>query len=166
MLLEVSKTCWTISADQYVNSEVTNVEKSLDRGGRRMTSIWVTTLSIKYCPWLEESPQLRVNGVQSFQELIGQIIWAVVIGRIEILFETSLNWICLAIPRIGHPEKALQIFGYLKLHPKRKLGFELAHPYINENRFQGCDWAEFYQDSSKSIPGNNPVNRGNCMSTN
>ena len=36
MLLEVSKTLWTIFVEKYVKSEVTNVEESLARYGRRL----------------------------------------------------------------------------------------------------------------------------------
>ena len=33
----------------------------------------------------------------------------------------------LAWPREGHLEQALHIFGYLKLHPKRKVAFDPDH---------------------------------------
>ena len=69
------------------------------------------------------------------------------------------------MPCIGQIDQYLHIIGYLKSHPKRKLGFDLEHPTINENRFQDCDRTEFYQDVSEVIPGNYPVNRGNHMLT-
>ena len=40
------------------------------------------------------------------------------------------------MPLISHLDQALLIPGYLKLHPKRKLGFEPAHLVINE-KFSG-----------------------------
>ena len=49
--------------------------------------------------------------------------------------------IYLSMPRIGCLDQALHIFGYLRSHPKSKLGFDPAHPDINESRFQGCEWA-------------------------
>jgi hypothetical protein len=103
--------------------------------------------------------------VQRYQELIGQLRWAVEIGRVDILLETSLLSSYLAMPRAGHLEQAFHIFGYLKLHPKRKLGFDPAHPAINQNRFEECDWTEFYRDASEAVPENMPKPRGNCMST-
>ena len=39
-----------------------------------------------------------------------------------------------------------------------------VYPVINENRFQYCEWAEFYKDASEAIPGNNTIYIGNCMS--
>jgi hypothetical protein len=39
-----------------------------------------------------------------------------------------------------------------------------SHPEINENRFQKCDWEEFYRDASQAIPENKPEPRGKSMS--
>jgi hypothetical protein len=125
----------------------------------------VTPFSSNYAPWLEESPELKADGVQRFQELIGQLRWAVEIGRVDILLETSLLSSYLAMPRLGHLEQALHTFGCLKTHPKRKLAFDPAHPAIDEDRFQKCDWTEFYRDAREAIPGNMPKPRGNPMST-
>jgi hypothetical protein len=109
---------------------------------------------------------LKADGVQRFTELIGQLCWAVEMGRVDILLETLLLLSYLAMPRVGHLEQALHMFSYLKQHPKRKLEFDPAHSNINENRFQKCDWTEFHRDASEAIPGNMPTARGNCMMTN
>ena len=71
----------------------------------------------------------------------------------------------LVMSRVRHLEQAFHILGYLKAHPKRKLGFDPAHPAINKNRFHQCDWMEFYRDSEEAIPGNMPVARDNSMLT-
>ena len=49
--------------------------------------------------------------------------------------------------RVGHLEKGFHIFGYLKEHPKRKLGFEPANPDINKNSSQKGEWMEFCRDA-------------------
>ena len=59
--------------------------------------------------------------------------------------------------QVVHLEQALHIFGYLKAHMNRKLGFNLIHPAINENWFHQCDWKELYRDAEKAIPGNMKV---------
>ena len=106
--------------------------------GKIFPSKCVTPLSKKYAPWLEDSPEMVVDRVQRYQELIGDIIWSLEIGCLDILLEMSLLSRCLVMPRVGHLEQVFHIFGYLKAHPKRKLGFDLAHPAINKNRFQQC----------------------------
>ena len=106
-----------------------------------------------------------MDRVQKYQELIVQLRWTIEIGRLYILLETSLLLSYLDMPRVGHLKQAFHIFGYLKAHPKRKLGFNPAHPAINENRFQKCDWTEFFRDTEEAIPGNMTVARGNFMLT-
>ena len=69
------------------------------------------------------------------------------------------------MPRIGHLEQALHIFGYLKAKPKRKLAFDPGHPHISKDRFQKCDWTEFYRDAEEAIPPNMPKPKGHGMST-
>jgi hypothetical protein len=98
----------------------------------------VTPFTSNYAPWLEESPELKADGVQRFQELIRQLCCAVEIGRVDILLETLLLSSYLAMPRVGHLEQAFHIFGYLKTHTKRKVAFDPAHPDINENRFRSA----------------------------
>ena len=69
------------------------------------------------------------------------------------------------MPREGNLEQAFHIFGYLKAHTNRKLGFNPAHPAINENIFYKCDWAESYRGAEEFITGNMEVARGKFMST-
>ena len=58
------------------------------------------------------------------------------IGRIDILFKTPLLSSYLSITHIGNHENSLQMFGYLKSHPKSKFGFDPVYPAINENVFR------------------------------
>ncbi len=89
MSLDNGKMCWTMSPEQYVKAAVNNVEEDLAKHGKRLPSKCVTPFSCNYAPWLEETPELKADGVQRFQELIGQLRWAVEIGRVDILLETS-----------------------------------------------------------------------------
>ena len=117
-----------------MKAAVTNVEEEFTRSGNRLPLKCVTPLSSNYAPWLEDLTELMVDGMQQYQELIGQLRWTVEIGRLEILLETSLLSSYLAMPRVGHLEQAYHIFGYLKANPKRKLVFDPEHTAINEDR--------------------------------
>ncbi len=165
MVTPNGKSCWSMSPEQHVKAAVANVEEELARHGKRLPGKCVTPFSSGHAPWLDVTPELKADGVQRFQELIGQLRWAIEIGRLDILLETSLLSSYLAMPRAGHLEQACHMFGYLKTHPKRKIAFDPAHPSINENRFQQCDWTEFYRDAREAIPGNMPKPRGKSMST-
>ena len=154
-----------MSPEQYVKAVVINVEEDLARSGKRLPSKCATPLSSNYASYLEDFPKLMVDGMQRYQELVVHMRWFVEIRRLDILLETSLLLSYLAMPRVRHLKQEFGILGYLKAHPKRKLGFDLAHPDINENWFQQCDWTGFYREAEEAIPGNIPVARGNFILT-
>jgi hypothetical protein len=139
--------CWTMSPDKYVKSAISNVEETLAKEGRRLPGKCVAPFSCNSFPWLETSTELNAAGIQRYQELIGVLRWAVEIGRVDILLETSLLSTYLAMPRAGHLEQAYHIFGYLKHQSKRKLGFDAGQPNIDERRFRQQDWTELRSQS-------------------
>ena len=160
MKLDSGKYCWTMSPEQYVKAVITNVEEDLARSGKRLPLKCVTPLSRNYSSWLEYLPDLIADGVQLYQEFIHRLKWAVAIRRLDILLS-----IYVVMPWVGHLEQAYHTFGYLKAHPKRKLGFDLAYPAINERSFRQCNCTEFYRDADEAIPGKMKVARGNFMRT-
>ena len=44
------------------------------------------------------------------------------------------------------------MFGYLNMHPKRRIEFDAAHPSIDERKFKKYDWYEFYCGAKEAIP--------------
>ena len=110
--------CWAFSSDQYCAAVVSNVESILEKKGLRLPSKCVTPLSCGYKPELDATGELKADGVQWYQELIGSLRWTVELGRIDILLETSLMSTYLATPREVHLEQVLHIMGFLKDHKK------------------------------------------------
>ena len=94
-----------MSAKKYVTAAVKNVEEALAKKGLRLPSKCYTPLTTDYKPELETSPELKADGVQYYQELIGILRWAVELGKVNILLlETLLMSTYLAMPRSGHLE--------------------------------------------------------------
>ena len=140
MKLESGKYCWNVLPEQYVKVAVTNVEEDLARNGKRLPSKFVTLLSRNNAPWLEDSPDMMADVVERYQELIGQIRWAVVIVCLDLLLETFLLSRYLVMPQVRHLELEFRIFLYFKVHLKRKLGFDPSYPDIYKNGFQQYEW--------------------------
>ncbi len=157
--------CWTMSAEKYVAASVKNIEETLAKRGLRLPTKCYTPLVADYRPELETSDELKSDGVQCYQELIGVLRWAVELGRVDILLETSLLSTYLAMPRVGHLNQVYRMFGYLKQYPKRKLAFDPMHPRISEKMFKQHDWHDIYRDAQEAIPWDMPKPRGNSMST-
>jgi hypothetical protein len=111
------------------------------------------------------TPNLKSDGIQTYQEYVGILQWAVEIRRVDTLLETSLMPIYLAMPREGHLQQLYRMFGYLKLHPKRKIVFDLVHPKISKKMFVQHEWHDFYRDISEVIPGGMPSQHENPMLT-
>ena len=78
--------------------------------------------------------------------------WAVELGRIDMLYKVALMSTFTAMPRMGHLEQVLHIFGYLKIHKKFRLMFDSSHPQINPNKFKKYDWEEFYKGAKEETP--------------
>ena len=156
---------WYISSEKYVRAAIENIEKQLAENGRRLPVGCRTPLSYGYRPENDTSPELKAQGIQKYQELIGILRWAVELGRVDILLETSMMSTYLAMPREGHLQQAYGIFGYLKTFPKRRLWFDPKDPGIDERSFTEYDWYDFYRDAKESIPGDMPEPRGNPVTT-
>ena len=124
-------TCWTMSSEKYVKAAVENVELNLSKSQHMMPSRCVNPMSTSYHPSEDVSKEMNVQGVQTYQELIGILRWAVEIVRVDILLEVSLLSSHLALPRVGHLQAVYRIFGYFKQVPKRKLYFDPTKPSIS-----------------------------------
>jgi hypothetical protein len=84
MSLDKGKSCWSMLPEQYVRSAVANVEEDLAKNGRRLPAKCETLFSSNYNLWLETPAELKADGVQQYQEHIGQLRWAVEIGRVDV----------------------------------------------------------------------------------
>ena len=116
---------WTMSSEKYVKLAIENIEQTLAETNQRLPAKCQTPLSSGYRPELDTSPELKTEGLQRYQELIGILHWAVELGRVDILLETSLMSTHLALPRRGHLEQLHHIFGYLKTNPDAN--YSLTH---------------------------------------
>jgi hypothetical protein len=161
-----SISCWTMSSEQYIKVAITkNVETKFDKDGQRLPSRYLTPMKLGYRPKVDVSGELKLDGIRYFQELIGILLWARELGRVNIATEVSLLSSHLALPLEGHLQQVYHIFGYLKAKPKKTLAFDPIHPDIDENRFVKCDWHDFYRGAKEPIPGDAPEPRGNFVST-
>ena len=66
----------------------------------------------------------------------------------------------LAIPREGHMDAVLHIFGYLRQKYNSRLALDPTYPNIDMSDFKECDWKQFYGEAKEAIPPNAPESRG------
>ena len=152
--------CWSMSSDKYCAALIKTVESTLEKKGLRLPSKCVTPIAHGYRPEMDATAELKADGVQWYQEMIGSLRWAIEIGRVDILLEVSLLSKHLALPREGHLEQLLHIMGYLKRNKKMKLLFDSSYPMVKESWFREYDWFDFYREATEAIPPNMPEARG------
>ena len=154
-----------MSSEKYVKSAIQNIEETLQKTRQQLPSKCKMPLAYGYHPELDVTPELKADGLHQYQELIGILRWAVKLGRVDILMETSMMSTHLAMLRWGHLEQVHHIFRNLKERPKRKLFFDPQHPELDERSFTTYNWYDFYRDAKEPVLGDRPAPRGQMVST-
>ena len=90
---------WFMSSEKYIKSTIQNIEGTLQKTEQQLASKCKTPLAYGYRPELDVTPELKADGMQQYQELIRNLRWAVKLGRVDILMETSMMSTHLAMPR-------------------------------------------------------------------
>ena len=157
---------WAASSSQYVQAAVRNVEeyveKSLDKRWKVPSKV-KTSMRSTYRPELDVSEELSSSDTSYYQSLIGILWWIVELGCVDVCLEVSMMSSHLALPRKGHMEQVMQIFGYLKKYHNAELVFDPSDPTINEQDFEKKDWtsSEFgHVKGREELPPNMPEPRG------
>ena len=75
-----------MSAKKYVKSDVVNLEATLANRYMQLPSSH-SPMRTKYHPSEDGSNEINAQGIQAHQELIGELRWAVEIGRVEIFWK-------------------------------------------------------------------------------
>ena len=116
-----------------------------------------------YQPELDVSEELSPLDASYYQSLIGILRWIVELGCIDICLEVSMMLSHLALPRKGHTDQVMQIFGYLKKYHNVELVFDPSDPMINEQDFERRDWVSSesgHVEDKEELPPNMPEPRG------
>lgn len=153
---------WGASASKYIQSAVQNVKTFLQKqsGGLALPKRTTAPFPTGYIAELDISEELDESLASFYQSQVGVLRWCVEIGRIDIITEVSVLASFLAMPRRGHFEALLHVFGYLEKKHNSRVVFDPTYPDIDMRSFQEHDWKTFYGDVKESIPPNAPEPRG------
>ena len=111
--------CWALGSKTYVAEAMRICEKlmtehSLSFSSTKRNGRDTPFSNNLYRPELDSSNYCSYDGMTVFQNLIGVLRWICKLGRIDIVYETSVLSQYLAQPRVGHLQQCLNIFYYLK----------------------------------------------------
>jgi len=144
--------CWTMSAQTYIKGVVGRIEKLLDTTLRNYGS----PMTSGDHPEIDDTDLLYGNDISIYQMLIGCAQWAVTLGRFDVQFATNTLARCAAMPRQGHLDRCLRLFGYLKHNAKARLLFDPSDPNYDDVEFKEHDWERMYPDAEEYIPDKAP----------
>ena len=144
--------CWAMLSDKYCAAMVKNFEDTLAKKFLRLTTKCNLPTKHSYRSEMDCTGDLKVDGLQWYQELIGSLSWEVDIGRFDILLQTAILSKHLALPRESHLEQVLNIVRYLKTRNKLQFLFDSGYPATNEKLFKKYDWFDIYRDLEEAIP--------------
>ena len=124
-----------------------------------------------YRPELDVSKLCDESKLNLYQNLIGVLRWVCELGRVDVLFETSLLSQYLAQPREGHLIQAINIFSYLDHHNRTWLVLDPTRfevnwvPQGNEDspQIRAQVMKRQYYDAEDLIPPNMPKPRGKAV---
>ena len=84
----------------------------------------MTPLEPDYHQQVDTSPLLDDDRANYYQSMIGILLWASELGRIDVTQEVGLMARFGALPREGHFDAVVHMFAYLKKHLRSRLVYE------------------------------------------
>ena len=142
VVLEDGTHACALSSSQYVQTVVKNVEEYVnaqDRKDLKLPTRAETPMRTSYRPEMDITPELDAKNSAYYQSLIGILQWVVELGCVDICLAVSMMSVHLALPRKGHLDQVLQIFGYLKKYHNTELVHDPSEPEIELSQFERRD---------------------------
>ena len=131
---------WSFSSGQYICKACDNVKRYLKTVEKKLPARAGTPMSKEYCPEIDVTPVLTPSQYAYYQSLIGMLRWMVKLGQVDICLEVSMLSSHLAMPREGHLEQVLHIFGYLDKHSNAPMVLNPTPWEVPEDKFAKQDW--------------------------
>ena len=135
----------TWSAKTYLKNVIEKIEKIY--GNLRN---YTCPMDPDYHPELDESELLSTEDISKYRMLTGSAQWAITLGRLDVVYATSMLSRYNNAPREGHILAMKKLFGYLKGHQKGKLVFDTTEMDTSNATFMDCaDWRQVYGSNMK-----------------
>jgi len=112
-------------------------------------------------PELDLSPELPPEKIKVYQSLIGQCQWVIQLGRFDIAVHVMTLSSFRAIPREGHLDRLMKIYGYLSRMDGATIRIRTGIPDLSGLRVTDHDWDNSpYRGATEELPKDLPPVRG------
>ena len=165
---------WLLSPDHYVKEFLRVSERLISQIGLNTSGKGTHPFSnISYRPEMDCTMFCNAEQLHVYQQLLGMFRWMVELGRMDILYETTVLASYLTCPRIGHLKQAINMVLYIRKHEKSSIVMDPTYLDINwtgnedENPESRRKFMKsIYQDAVEDIPENAPEPRGKPIQIN
>ena len=160
---------WGLSPAKYVQAAVKNCESYLkDKLGGKysLPKKAENPFPTEYSPDEDISELLEPAEATYYMQLIGILRWMCELGRLDICCETSMLSSYSAMPRVGHLNAVLHVFGYLKKHANSRIIFDPAKPDMSDcdfKEYSSTEWGAEYDGAKEQIPVDAPKALGKSV---
>ena len=162
--LEYGRLVWSTNCVNYLKRAIENVDSLLGVEKKTLNNYGDghRPYSSRFRPELYITEAMEDELTNSYQQLIGVLIWSIEFKRIDILTEEICLYQHLCYPREGQLDAVYRIFRYLQNNLGNKPGrmaYEPMYKPTYENAFEvfGTDlyeWKNFYSDAQEMMPRN------------
>ena len=111
-------------------------------------------------PELDLTPFLPPEKVRVYWSLIGQLSWAVTLGRIDIYTAVMTYSRFRPAPRVGHMEDVIRVFQFLRQYKKTVVKFVTENPDYSKLKKLRYDWLRLYDPVEEELDPAFPEPKG------
>jgi hypothetical protein len=127
---------------------------------------WKSPLEENDHPELDMTELLDADDAKKFQSLLGEMQWAIQLGRLDITTAVSTMSGFRAAPRKGHLERAKRMVGWLSKMRDLTIRFRTDEPDFSDVEDEEYDWERsVYGNVKEEIPEDAPRPLGKAVIT-
>lgn len=116
-------------------------------------------------PELESTELCDANEIKQYWGMIGELQWAVSLGRIDIMCAVVAMSSFRPQPQKGHLDCLKQIYQYLCNYKKTAIKFNVEVPYYGDYEVLSANWGSMYHPCQEDIPKDAPEPKGKAVVT-
>ena len=145
-----------MSAEKYTTNMVEKLETMFERSFRS----YKAPMDPEYHPENDTSAFLGEEDHAKYRMMVGSTQWAITLGRFDIAYTISTLARYSALPRQGHMDAMIRVFGYLKKTKGAKILFDPRQPDYSSFKFQQHKWEGVYAGAREEIDPSFPTPKG------
>ena len=151
-----------MGAKDYTNKILKNYERLFGE----LPKTVVQPVETNDHPEVDTTELLDQEGIKHYQSLIGELQWAVSLGRYDILQAVMSMSRFRAAPREGHLRRLKRVFGYLRKYPEGAIWFRTEIPVHQAPDHMDYDWTHsVYGNDPEEVPTDLPEPKGKKIRT-